>query len=313
MATFCMMVGLPGSGKSHLSGMIMRQNHSRGIDTVVHASDAICAEILGNESDQSQRHKVFDVLHQRVKDDLRAGKYVIYDATNISYKRRMAFLIELDALHIEHLYRICVFMATPFEQCLENNCTRERIVPEDVIRRMRLSFDVPMREEGWNCVVPYNTPDYVAGNMDRKLKELCRIGQDSHHHSLTVGQHCLAAWGYLHEHYPEASNILSRATLLHDLGKESTKAFLDSKGEPSEEAHFYNHERVGAYDSFSYTGDMSEQERMRVALLIRWHMLPFVISHSENPAKTEAKFRRLLGDNVWKNIQILHECDMRAH
>lgn len=85
MQFFCMMTGLPGSGKSWYA-------ENELPNTVIHSSDAIRDELLGDVSDQNHQELVFQTLHDRVLSDLRAGKDVVYDATNISYKRRMGFL-----------------------------------------------------------------------------------------------------------------------------------------------------------------------------------------------------------------------------
>lgn len=84
MPMFYMMVGLPGSGKSFTAESIP--------NAVVHSSDAIRAEVLGDENDQTQQDLVFQTLHKRVLQDLVDGKDVVYDATNINYKRRIGFL-----------------------------------------------------------------------------------------------------------------------------------------------------------------------------------------------------------------------------
>ena len=81
---FMMMVGLPYSGKSCYAEKLKEE-----FNAVVHSSDAIREEILGDVQDQNNNGKVFDVLHRRVIEDLSNGRNVIYDATNINYKRRM--------------------------------------------------------------------------------------------------------------------------------------------------------------------------------------------------------------------------------
>ena len=86
---FTMLVGLPGSGKSTYAA---EQHEKYG--THVCSSDAIRAE-LGDVNDQSNNEKVFQILHRRIKDYLRNGESVIYDATNIKSKRRRAFMAEL--------------------------------------------------------------------------------------------------------------------------------------------------------------------------------------------------------------------------
>ena len=89
MTRFVMMCGLPGSGKSTYADELARKE-----GFIVHSSDKIREE-LGDVNDQSKNEQVFTILHKRIKDDLRSEKNVIYDATNINRKRRVAFLREL--------------------------------------------------------------------------------------------------------------------------------------------------------------------------------------------------------------------------
>lgn len=139
MQYFYMMVGLPGSGKSYYAQKLP--------DAVIHSSDAIREELLGNISDQSNQELVFQTLHDRVLEDLRTGKNVVYDATNINFRRRQQFLSQVRALRILNLNAVCVFTAAPYSKCLENNATRERTIPESVIKRMYENFDIPMMSE----------------------------------------------------------------------------------------------------------------------------------------------------------------------
>lgn len=305
MQTFYMMVGLPGSGKTFAAENIS--------DAVIHSSDAIRAEILGDVNDQTKQDLVFQTLHERILRDLGDGKDVVYDATNINYKRRIAFLNRVKALHKAALRTVCIFMATPYEICVERNNSRDRIVPESVIRRMYLKFDVPAMEEGWDEVQINGDEEWGLFRWEETLKRLSAIEHDNPHHSYSIGQHCLAAWGYLKSHYPNADIVLERATLLHDIGKEKTKVFTDSKGNPSDIAHYYGHECVGAYDSFTYTGDLSPAQRLKVALLIRWHMWPYVVDKSDSPNKTVSKAKRLLGNDIWNQVMELNICDRNAH
>lgn len=88
MQNFFMMVGLPGSGKSTFARNVL----SASPGAVVHSSDEIRRELLGDKNDQTQQALVFSTLHERVFSDLRAGKNVVYDATNINYKQRKQFV-----------------------------------------------------------------------------------------------------------------------------------------------------------------------------------------------------------------------------
>lgn len=306
MQFFYMMVGLPGSGKSWYAG-------NKLPNAVVHSSDAIREEILGDVADQSNQQLVFQTLHDRVLSDLRAGRDVVYDATNIDYKRRMGFLQRVTAVNPQ-IWKVCVFMATPYDKCVERNKSRDRTVPESVIDRMYRKIDIPMKAEGWDEIVVKGA-EPVDNGVEPLLSRLSGLEHDNPHHEFTVGQHMLAAYEYFDKHYPnQVSNVaLERAVMLHDIGKEHTKVFCNAKGEPTDIAHYYQHERVGAYQSFTYTADLPLDERLQVALLIRWHMAPFAVSKSDHPSKTEKKFKDLLGENIWNQIMVLNDCDRNAH
>lgn len=216
MPMFYMMVGLPGSGKSFTAESIP--------NAVVHSSDAIRAEVLGDENDQTQQDLVFQTLHKRVLQDLVDGKDVVYDATNINYKRRIGFLDRVRALHKHDLRTVCLFMATPYEVCLERNNNRERSVPESVIQKMYFKFDVPMMAEGWDEIRIVGDEDR-HDQIDTLMLRLSKLEHDNPHHEYTVGQHSMTAWQYLISHYKGADAALLRATLLHDIGKEKTNPY----------------------------------------------------------------------------------------
>ena len=311
LQTFYMMVGLPGSGKSLTARTFP--------NAIIHSSDAIRAELLGDENRQDQQKLVFQTLHERVLNDLASGKNVVYDATNTNYKRRMEFLRQVNVMKLSDLRTVCAFLTTPYEECSKRNVNRERSVPESVIRRMYEKFDIPMKAEGWDEIWVMGDEGFsgqlcdVSNSITTLMLRLSRLEHDNPHHEYTVGQHCMTTQQYLLSYYKDWDACLLRAALLHDIGKEKTKVFYDTKGNPSEIAHYYHHERVGAYDSFRYTSDLSNDQRLTVALLIRWHMWPYVVEKSDNPNKTAGKIQRLLGKNIWKQIMVLNDCDRHAH
>lgn len=89
-----MMVGLPGSGKSTFAKTI-RCGDKGDEKPVIHSSDDLRAEMFGSAEIQGDTNKLFNELHRRIKVDLQSGKSVVYDATNINKKQRIAFLREL--------------------------------------------------------------------------------------------------------------------------------------------------------------------------------------------------------------------------
>jgi predicted kinase len=158
MIEFIMMVGLPASGKSTMAKILAEE-----YDANIHSSDAIRAELSGDINNQTINDLVFKTLHNRVKEDLLNGKSCVYDACNISYKRRVAFIKELKNIPCE---KICVLMATPYTASITNNANRDRVVPETVIKRMYCNLQVPHYFEGWDGI------KICHNNTDKLTKEL---------------------------------------------------------------------------------------------------------------------------------------------
>ena len=315
--TFIMMCGLPCSGKS-----VMAQQLATAYGATIFSSDALREEMFQDVNNQEHNQELFVELHKRIKACLKNGKSAIYDACNINYKRRMAFLQEIKNILCE---KICVLMATPYQQCLNRNAVRDRKVPEHVIKKMRMNFDVPYWYEGWDEInVHYSLIGIMSSfRADYFPCEWCdsvmNFQQDNKHHTLSLGDHCLetlyhvAGTYELDIEYDETDqtdyNALSVAAALHDLGKVDCKTFVNSKGETTQEAHYYGHERVGSYNClfFDYGADPLD-----VAILIRWHMQPY-FWEKNNSEKLHNKYHQLWGEELYQDIMKLHAADKTAH
>ena len=312
MSKLYFMCGLPGSGKS-----TWLEDHKKELNFTIHSSDSIRAE-LSDESDQSQNDLVFTILHNRIKEDLLNGKNVSYDATNLSRKRRINFINnELRDIPCE---KICVLFATPIGICKRNNLKRERKVPEEVIDRMVKNFEVPAYCESWDDIqiVWWDwKKDGIEFNFNEDVELWRSISHDSKHHSLSIGDHMIKAWKYMCENTDDFN--LQIAAFLHDCGKIITKAFINSKGELSESAHYYEHHNTSSYISLFYLKDMFNDELMKfnndkilyISLLINMHMRPFLAYR--NSEKARERDRKLFGDDFMKDLDVLHECDLAAH
>lgn len=306
---FIMMVGLPASGKSTYA-LELADTYNANI----HASDSIREELSGDINNQDINDIVFKTLHNRIKKDLSNGKSCIYDATNINYKRRRAFLQELNKIPCEN---ICILMATPYEECLKNNANRDRKVPEEVIERMYRHFDAPDIFEGWGDIkiIYAQNSKGKYGSPYTWIENNNAYNQDNMHHSLTLGEHCLKAYNYIKTKSNNKTisffhDELEMATLLHDCGKPFCKTFTNSKSEVTEQAHYYNHERVGSYDSLFYAYD--NYSPLYIAVLIRWHMQPY-FWEKDNNEKMKNKYRNMWGYILYDDIMLLHEADKSAH
>lgn len=299
---FIMLVGLPGSGKSFKAQELSQEHNA-----TIFSSDALREELFGDVNHQADNTTLFNELHKRIKDYLKEGNNAIYDATNINYKKRMAFLAELKNIPCE---KICVLMATPYEECLKRNAERERKVPEYVIDRMYRNFDVPWYYEGWDKI----EVEYIDGTLNFYgapfifIDSTKDFDQENSHHDLTLGAHCAKTTARL-QSLDTISPELFYAAILHDNGKPYTKTFVNGKGEATEQAHYYSHERVGSYDSLFYDVDY---HRLYMATIIRWHMQPY-FWEKDNNEKSHNKYKMLWGEDLYNDIMLLHEADKLAH
>ena len=300
MTKLFLMIGLPASGKSTLAEQIAKSE-----DAEIVSSDNIRKELYGDENIQGDNNKVFRILQERIINGLKNNRNMIYDATNISYKTRMAFLQRLNKLEVK---KIAVMVATPYEDCLIRNAQRERKVPEEVIKRMYYNFYVPQYFEGFNDIQIIHN-EFLPIKWDELLEKM-DISQDNPHHSLSILEHCKKTQELLNKE--ELRWYTKDVGLLHDIGKLETKTFINSKGETTDTAHYYNHEKVGAYIScLNIDGlwQMGVVDTIERAKLIQWHMLPW----TKMSEKTEQKYKKLLGENFWNDLMILHKADEEAH
>lgn len=296
---FIMMVGLPGSGKSTYAKEL-----AGNINAKICSSDAIREELTGDINSQNNNEEVFKLLHKRIKERLVNGENVIYDATNINSKRRRAFLSELKNIPC---VKICIVIAVPFEECCRRNKNRERNIPVDVIERMYKNWNTPYYFEGWDEII-IERDEYENNIVGFWIADHMNYNQDNPHHSMTLGEHC-ATVGRLLAH----DNTLLCAGMMHDCGKPFTKSFINSRGEKTDVAHYYQHHCVGAYDSLFYIY-CDNVDPLDVSIIINLHMQPyFWEKDAENGEKTMNKYKNLWGDKLFNNVMVLHKADKKAH
>lgn len=299
-----MMIGLPASGKSTIAKEISKKENA-----IIISTDNLRQELLKDVNSQECNEIIFKEAEKRLKEHLSANRDVIFDATNINYKQRRDWLNRFNKCNIR---KIAILVATPYEECLERNKKRKKKVPEEVITRMYHSFYVPQYFEGFDEI-------HVRYNSDYRFffEGLEDIQQDNPHHTLTVLKHCEKVSNILCERYRSGveKTAMSLVGLLHDIGKLKTKSFKNSKGEITQEAHFYNHEKVSAYDSLFYSKlriifeyGMDKKVALKIIKLIQWHM----ILHFDWEDKTINKYKRMLGFECWKYLESIHKADCEA-
>lgn len=308
MPVMLMLVGLPGSGKSFVAEKMKKEYM---FDCQIHSSDALRKELFGNEEEQEYNTELFIELHRRIREDLKNGVSVIYDATNINKKKRIAFLKELVNIPC---YIECLIVATPYETCIRQNTERERVVPEDVIRRMYLAWQPPDYREGFSKIsICYHEDVYTQKwQYSQYMSSIENYDQENSHHTLSLGGHSDAAARYVRMMDSENPRVYT-AAILHDCGKPFTKSRLNHDGKDDGNCHYYNHQNVGAYDTVLYLARESYgvQQTVYISNLVYYHMHPYMSwKQSEKAMKRDREF---LGEQMFSDIMLLHDADISAH
>jgi len=298
---FYMLVGLPSSGKTSYAKKHL--SHCK-----IHSSDDLRIELFGSVDVQDQNHILFKELHSRVKKDLSKGFDVVYDATNISYKKRKAFLQEINYINCT---KTCVLIATPYELCLRQNIKRDRTVMAEVIKRMYQNFTIPQYYEGWDKIEIAFHPDSEAWYepIHELMPRLKTIEQNNPYHTMTIGNHCIATRNnFIEKNGLNSDWDMWLASYIHDIGKEFTKEYNEEKGYDT----YYQHHLIGAYMSLFITRFdyccVSVYSILKVADYIQWHMKPFFIKTE----KAKNKFINLVGEEEYNYIMDLHGADKGA-
>ena len=310
MLHFIMMVGVAGSGKSTIAMRIASQMKE---SVVLLSSDAIRGEIYGDENCQKNPGRVFDIMHQRTVNALVQGISVIYDATNLSCKRRMGLLKSI--AHID-CRKECIVVVTTPEDIEERMKSRDRKVPMEVVHKQLCQFQCPNYYEGWNSVwIEYNSKPEDCALSYRKLWSECDISHDNPHHTLSVMEHMNKA-ADIAEDLAWKDDGLSLVqerwvARVHDIGKARTKSFTDRNGNPSEVAHYIGHQNYSAYYSLVFDNsdfDISLRDSLDNACLIQWHM-----EHYIRKGEALAQFYAMLPSKLRKRLHCLEKADKAAH
>lgn len=328
MNKLIMLVGLPGSGKSTYGLRLLEKMNN----SILLSSDTLREELFNDINNTDSHGILFEELHKRVKEALLEGKNVIYDATNVSSKRRRAFILNFKGKAFKGIEFQCHYVNTPTNECIYNNENRERKVPTQVILDMEKRLTVPMYSEGWSyikivrditidsglrksndiseCVLSYeefieefkHIPEF-AENID--------LPQDSKYHSLSVSRHIYYVYKYIAENYEDDLDfkLLLYAGIFHDIGKARCKNFK----EESRYANFIGHENVSGQIALKYLIDIgfSLEDSLYIVELIQLHMR---LNYDEESGEISAnkKFENQIDSRTYSLLERLKRADMSA-
>jgi predicted kinase len=131
-------IGLPGSGKST---WFKRHN------VAPLSSDMMRSLLFDDVREQRFQDLVFSNLRSMLKSRLIAKRPTNYvDATNLTPQERQHWI----KLAKDYGYEVhAVFFDVPLEVCIERHQRRDRVVPEEIMRRMAAKLKPPSFDEGF--------------------------------------------------------------------------------------------------------------------------------------------------------------------
>lgn len=134
-------VGLPGSGKSSW----FKRHQIAPL-----SSDWLRSVLFDDPAEQRFQDLVFSNLRSMLKARLIARRPMNYvDATNLTPHERQHWV----KLAKDFGYEVhAVFFDVPLEVCIERHHRRDRLVPEDVMRKMAAKLKPPTFEEGFSKI-----------------------------------------------------------------------------------------------------------------------------------------------------------------
>lgn len=319
-------VGIPGSGKTSWVKDYIEENKDKNIEVI--SSDEIRKELLNDIKNQSKNKEVFDVMKKRTKESLSNGHITIYEATNISSKRRRALLKEMKKYYSK---AICLFKYKNLIDCIVDNDTRNKRVPDEVIERMYKNIEIPHKCEGFDeIIIDYdigrklyiNNRRKIGLGMDKErftecdsykeyidllielgLSSCVEMSQDSKWHNLSLSKHMYFCYKKIKEVDKLDKNLLI-ASMLHDISKPIAK----TEDKENRYCHYCNHENMSAYDVINilikYT-KFCDRDIMDIAWLINNHMI------FKNGYSSE-KLVKKIGYLNYARLLTLHNADNSA-
>ena len=318
MQTIHMLVGLQCSGKSTLAKELSEQYNA----TILNADSL--REIYTEWNNEQIFNHLYSLMLSLSKD-----RNVILDNTNISIKNRKVLFNFLKQHNLQDKVQVVAhILCTPYERCvtrlLQRNLSSSRKVPIEALNRYFHSFQIPFIEEGFEDIVLYNengeikVENYVSSldNINYYLENL-KIDQDTKYHKHTVFEHSFLTFTNLTSYLSKDCDFMDMlkdkgavvgSALLHDIGKLWTRTYkrFDTN------AHYYNHENVGAYflltnmdlGLLSVNGD----KYLDTIFYINYHMLPF----GWETDKAKDKWLKIFGEEKFNNLLALHKADIES-
>ena len=294
MANLYIMVGIPGSGKSTVAKRYAADPDTKSI---IISSDKIRQELYGDKNCQSHNGKVFELAYKRIKENLKNGLDVIFDATNVTIKERKQAIRAGKEAGVH--YTIAIVVTPPREICISRDKERNRTVGAEVIDKFIHRFEIPIKQEGFNIIHFYHTSTHEkheenVADIEKQIQHADDgiFEQTGKYHTENLVSHSLMAMTDPDTLLLTDDPVLCKhMAFLHDYGKLFTRTRNDTG------YHFYNHGNVGAYNFISNV-PMSDSN-YKIAMLMNYHDYTFLYPEKKldqvfkDYADTLRRFRKI--------------------
>lgn len=308
MAALNIMIGFPGSGKSSYAKKYLLTNNS-----VYLSSDDIRIELYGFE-DQTHNTEVFERMKRETLIALQNDFDVVYDATNLSKKRRSDIIKSAKMCDAEVNAYLC---CTPINIILERNITRqERQLPWDKLVQMIQSIEPPMYYEGFDNIYLIDGGMYNdVYDYNDLLKKYENYYQFNPYHHETLAEHMMAVAKKAEELGINLKNgvdrnILWQAARYHDISKPYTKQFNCKKGYNT----YYGHEKVSVYMYMCHVRKQQMRDSLNRVRLSNdsYKIGALILNHMEWYRREDmAPIKELFNDDdLYYMLELLHEADL---
>jgi protein phosphatase len=152
-----LLVGVAGSGKSTLAARLFAPD-------VVLSSDAYRERLSADAADQGATGAAFAALHRDLRARLMHGRTTVVDATNVQPRARHPLVRMARETGVPV---VAIVLDLPEELVLARNAARDRVVPEDAVRRQLAALRKALAPgglevEGYAQVVVVRSPAEVA-------------------------------------------------------------------------------------------------------------------------------------------------------
>jgi len=120
-----LLVGVPGAGKTTLSKQLIDKGY------LSLNADSIRQQLWGDSADQREPERVFEIFYERLEQSLAEQNDIVIDNTNINAKHRSPILQRAIKAGYQDIQ--LWILDVPLEVCLEQNRSRERAVPDEIV------------------------------------------------------------------------------------------------------------------------------------------------------------------------------------